>query len=387
MRGGLRERSPGVWEVRAEAGRDPVTGRRRQISRTVRGTKRTAQKVLNGLVSELDQGRHVGSEATFADVANRWLMISGADLSPTTLRRYRQLLERHIFPAIGDRVAHLIRTSDLDDLYLGLINQTGLAPATVRQVHSVIRRAFSQAMRWGWVSTNPAANTTPPRVRATSISPPEVEKVIELLQLADETYPEFGRFLHLAVTTGARRGELCALKWERIDWEAQTLTISRAIVEVQGGLVEKDTKTHAIRRIALDEQTLAVLTEHKVQAEKLAGEAGCELTGNSYVFTLDPGGAVPFTPDHATKTFQRLRKQVGLDSTRLHDLRHFAATRLLAAGVPVRTVSGRLGHANAATTLGVYAHFVEASDRSAAVILGALTSPPEQTAPTSGGVE
>ena len=166
----------------------------------------------------------------------------------------------------------MIRTSDLDDLYLGLINQTGLAPATVRQVHSVVRRAFSQAVRWGWMTTNPAANTTPPRVRAPSIDPPEVDKVIELLRLADELYPEFGRFLHVAVTTGARRGELCALKWERIDWGAQTLTISRSLVEVQGGIVEKDTKNHAIRRIVLDVQTLALLAEHQRQAEKLAAE-------------------------------------------------------------------------------------------------------------------
>ena len=326
-------------------------------------------------MSELDQGNHVGTDATFKDVTDRWLMISGADLSPTTLRRYRQLLDQHILPALGDRAAHKIRTSDLDDLYLGLVNRSGLSPATVRQVHSVIRRAMSQAVRWGWISTNPAANTSPPRVTKPTISPPEVEKVIELLQLANESYPEFGRFLHLAVTTGARRGELCALKWERIGWEAQTLTISRSIVEVQGGIVEKGTKTHAIRRIALDEQTLAVLAEHRDQAERLATEAGAEVTGDSYVFTLDPGGAVPFTPDHATKTFQRLRKQVGLDSTRLHDLRHFAATRLLAAGVPVRTVSGRLGHANASTTLGVYAHFAAASDAEAAQVLaGTLIS-------------
>ncbi|MGB3412608.1 MAG: site-specific integrase [Microthrixaceae bacterium] len=372
MRGGLRELKPGVWEVRAEAGRDPVSGRRRQVSRTVRGTKREAQKKLNALVADLDQGNQVGSDATFADVAERWLNLSGADLSPTTLRRYSQLLRSHILPAIGTQSAHKVRTSDLDDLYQGLIATKGLAPATVRQVHSVIRRAMSQAVRWGWITTNPAANTTPPRVTKPTIKPPDVEKVIELLQLAHEVYPEFGRFLHLAVTTGARRGELCALKWERIDFDNATLTISRAMVEVQGGLVEKDTKTHSIRRIALDEQTLVVLTEHRAQAERLAAEAGCTVTGDSYVFTLDPAGAVPFTPDHATKTFQRLRQKVGLDNTRLHDLRHFAATSLLAAGVPVRTVSGRLGHANAATTLGVYAHFVEASDKIAADALGRI---------------
>ena len=80
-------------------------------------------------------------------------------------------------------------------------------------------------------------------------------------------------------------------------------------------------------------------------------------------------------PNDVTKAFIRLRKRAGLDTVRLHDLRHFAATRLLVAGVPVRTVSGRLGHANAATTLGVYAHFVEESDREAARTLGTLIAP------------
>jgi len=89
------------------------------------------------------------------------------------------------------------------------------------------------------------------------------------------------------------------------------------------------------------------------------------------VFSHDPGGAVPWAPDHVTKSFQRLRESVGLGAVRLHDLRHFAATSLLAAGVPIRTVSGRLGHANAATTLGVYAHFIEASDQQAANLLAA----------------
>lgn len=95
----------------------------------------------------------------------------------------------------------------------------------------------------------------------------------------------------------------------------------------------------------------------------------------AYVFSRDPGGARPWAPNDVTKAFIRLRKRVGLDSVRLHDPRHFAATRLLVAGVRVRTVSGRLGHANAATTLGVYAHSVEESDREAARTLGALIAP------------
>lgn len=90
------------------------------------------------------------------------------------------------------------------------------------------------------------------------------------------------------------------------------------------------------------------------------------------MFSPEPDGARPWTPDHLTKAFQSIRTKLGLHTVRLHDLRHFAATRLLAAGVPVRTVSGRLGHANPSTTLSVYAHFLEASDQAAAAIMGDL---------------
>jgi integrase len=143
------------------------------------------------------------------------------------------------------------------------------------------------------------------------------------------------------------------------------------VVEVEGGLFEKDTKTHSVRRIALDGSTLDVLRTHYKAASDTAAATEVDLPESAYVFTHDPAGGRPWTPDHVTKTFQRFRKQLGLDKVRLHDLRHFAATQLLAAGVPVRTVSGRLGHANAATTLGVYAHFVESSDRTAAEALSA----------------
>ena len=208
-----------------------------------------------------------------------------------------------------------------------------------------------------------------------TIEPPDVGKVVALLELANTEYPEFGTFLQLAVITGARRGELCALKWERIDWARETLAISQSIAEVKGGIVEKGTKTHAVRRIALDTQTLAVLDTHRKRSAALAEQAGCELTTDSYVFSCAPGAAVPWTPSYASKTFQRLRGSVGLASARFHDLRHFAATRLLSAGMPVRTVSGRLGHANAATTLGVYAHFTEASDRVTADAIARLIPP------------
>jgi len=372
MSGGLRQRSDGVWEIRFETGRDPVTGRRRQKSRSVRGTKGEAQKILNALVVEADAGAYLGTSTTFEQLCTQWLAQSGNDLSPTTLRRYKNLLSKRILPALGQRPVHSIRTMDLDQLYLGLTKQVGLAPATVRQVHSVIRRAFRQAVRWGWVSTNPAINASPPRLVKADLSPPDVAQVGEMIDMARANDPQLARFLHIAASTGARRGELCALRWRNINTESQTLTIERSIIEVPGGLAEKDTKTHANRRIALDPGTLDVFEEQRIEMLDFARGASLKLTGDSYIFSREPDGAIPWTPGTVTRRFEAIRHSLGYDKIRLHDFRHFTATRLMAAGVPVRTVSGRLGHANAATTLTVYAHWVEASDQEAAVIMGLL---------------
>jgi integrase len=374
MSGSIRSREPGVWEARISAGRDPVTGKQRQISRTIRGSKRNAQKVLNEMAVEADRGRFTGTSTTFAQLSERWLDLAKGDLSPTTLRRYQNLLKNHILPALGNLPVKNIQTIDLDQLYYGLTNRVGLASATVRQIHAIIRRALRQAVLWGWVATNPAVNATPPRLTKPDLSPPNVEQVAELLHAASELDPELGNFLHLAATTGARRGELCALRWNNIDTGLRTLTIERSIIEVLGGILEKDTKTHASRRISTDEGTLAVLEAQRNLATERASAIGLKVQDDAYVFSREPDGQIAWNPGAVTKRFTILRRTLGFEEIRLHDLRHFAATRLMAAGVPVRTVSGRLGHANPSTTLSVYSHFVEASDQEAANVMGRLVT-------------
>jgi integrase len=343
------------------------------MSRLVEGSKRDAQKVANELSVEADKGRLKGTGATFQQLAEQWLSLAKDDLSPTTVHRYEILLRKHIYPAIGDVSVKNIETLDLDRLYNGLSKQSRLAPATVRQVHAIIRRAFKQAMTWGWVSMNPAAVATLPRRVKPDLAPPDVGEVDELLQAATELDPEFGHFLHLSATTGARRGEMCALRWRNVDEEKGTLSIERSIIELSGGgILEKDTKTHASRRIALDEHTLLVLESQRALIEERATFFGVEVIEDAFIFSREPDGSAPWTPDSATRSFMKIRDELGFDNIRLHDMRHFAATRLIAGGVPIRTVSGRLGHANPATTLSVYSHFVEASDQDAAKLMGGL---------------
>lgn len=199
---------------------------------------------------------------------------------------------------------HKVRTTDLDRLYVGLVIERGLSAASVRQVHTVIRRVLRRAVRWGWIAIDPAADASPRRIPKPDIAPPDVEQVGELLRYANEHQPELGQFLHLAATTGARRGELCALRWENIDHAVSALTIGRAIVAIQGGLVEKDTKTHAARRIALDPGTLAVLHEHRAAAEARAHAVEVELRPTAYLFSAEPDGSIPRAPTTVTKWFR-----------------------------------------------------------------------------------
>lgn len=185
----------------------------------------------------------------------------------------------------------------------------------------------------------------------------------------------------MAAATGARRSEVIALRWSNLDLDRSVLTIARGLVVGPDGVVEKGTKTHSIRRIALDAGTVSVLRQHRERAETAASKAGLRVGDGAFMFTRTPDGEMPWFPDSVSRAFRRQCELVGIDNARLHDLRHYVATRLLGSGVDVRTVAGRLGHRNAATTLNVYSHFLEASDREAANVLAGLLSQEEPPAP------
>jgi integrase len=155
-------------------------------------------------------------------------------------------------------------------------------------------RAFRQAVMWGWVATNPAVNA-PPRLVKPKLSPPSAAQVDELLRVADDHDPEFGHFLHISASTGARRGEVCAPRWSNLDAKRMTLTIERSIAEVPGGLKEKDTKTHADRRIALDEETLEVFNAQRAIAVERASRVGMKIGPDCYVFSREPDCLIPWT--------------------------------------------------------------------------------------------
>jgi integrase len=295
-------------------------------------------------------------------------------LQPGTIRSYQGRVKR-IKAAIGTVRLSKLTAHQLDRMYADLM-AGGMSAATIKMHHSILSSALHQAVKWDLVSRAATDNATPPRVTRFRASAPDVETVRALVAKAEETHPVLSATITLAAVTGCRRGELCGLRWSDIDRDRRVLHIRRAakMAPDSNGVVIRPTKTHQERAVSLDAVMLAVLDTHRSRVEEWAAQAQVSVDPDGYGLTLDPTGRTPTSPNVLTRAFVRLTTRLGV-TCRFHDLRHFTATQLIGAGVDPAVVGGRLGHADANTTLRVYSHALAQRDRAAAEVLGALMGP------------
>ncbi len=222
------------------------------------------------------------------------------------------------------------------------------------------------------MSVNPVSDASSPRAQPAEIRPPSPGQVAALLEWARCQKPALFCYLRLAASIGARRSQLLALRWGDVDWERGAISSTRGLAVGPGGLELRPPKNHRTYRAELDSETFAALKEHRSIAEAEAREAGVEIADGSFVFSRFVDGARPWLPHWTSSQFGTARRAAGLAHFRLYDLRHFMATQMLAAGVPIVTVSQRLSHARVSTTLNAYAHSVPGGDRKAAEALAAI---------------
>lgn len=370
MRGSMREREPGRWELRVDLGRDPLTGRRRQRSRTVYGGRRQAETALAELVADARAASAPGTDAPVSVLLDRWLELATRDLSPTTVAEYRRLAKVRVVPAIGDVPLDRLTAAHLDGLYVAL-QASGLSASSVMRVHALVRRALGQAMRWGWAERNVALGASPPSVSTPTLDLPGVEVLPGLLAAAHAYDDAVGVAVEVAARTGMRRGEVCGLQWRDVlDGE---LWVRRSVVDLSGHLTVKGTKTGRDRRVSIGSALVGVLEGRRRRVQDRAAECGVRVGGDGFVCSRDPGGAVPLRPEALSKAWAKVCADAGV-RVRLHDLRHLHATVLIDAGQPVTTVAARLGHARTSMTLDVYAHAVGARDQVAADVFDEVLS-------------
>jgi integrase len=372
MVGSMRQRGRGTWELRVYIGVDPDTRQRRYATRTVHGTRRAATVAMAELVEEATHSRL--RAGTIGQLLERWMASASPGWSASTVRETRSLMRCHLLPHLGHVPVTKLTAADIDDVYAYLLRRGGLdgrplSAGTVHRVHVVLHRALTQAVRWEWVWSNPAALASPPRVEPPDIRPPSVEQVRHLLDAVREVHVAFFTYLHLAVMTGARRSQLLAMRWSDVDFDHAAVGFSRALVEGPTGPVLRTTENRRTYRVALDPTSVELLLAHR---DRAATRTDGVVDG--FVFSSD-AGRHPWRPNWVTKRFIAYRRRAGLAVFRLHDLRHFMATTMLAAGVPVPVVSERLCHARTSTTVNIYAHAMPGGDRAAVNLLAELLTP------------
>jgi integrase len=396
MPGTMRERSPGHWQLRAFAGPDPVTGKPRQVSRSFRGGDRAAAKALSSLVADVEAGRFKRTSATVGQLLDRWLDSAAQRQRPRTAYENRSKINSRIRPILGSVRLDKLEADTLDGAYRLWLDE-GLSPSTVHQYHAILSAACRQAVKWGWIDRAPTDRATAPQPVRKKMLVPTPKQLSDLVKAAEATDPVLATAIALAALTGARRGELVALRWSDIDLAVGRITIARSLTVARGEQHTDPTKTHAVRELALDPIGAEVLKRRWAYMTDLADRAESRLVDDPFVLSYNANGALPANPDTLTHRFAHLcetMEKPALDMLRktmprakrtdlaaadrwpfrIHDLRHFSVTTLIAAGVDVRTVAERHGHAKATMTLDRYAHALPERDRAAAGILGDVLS-------------
>jgi integrase len=325
-----------------------------------------AQKLTQGLTA-VQHGLPVPKERlTVQAYMLDWLQGMAARVRLTTHVRYERVIRRHILPTLGPQSLARLGPEHLHKLYADLLEH-GLTAAGVRLAHAVLSRGLRDAYRFGLVARQVTTLVTPPRIPRHAMlvmTAPEARRFLEITKGT-----RYHALFVLALSTGMRQGELLALRWQDVDLDRGVVRIQQAVARVHGTLTVSEPKTARGRRqIALTPQAIQALRHHRSQqaAERLRlgpvwhdqGLIFCSLVGTF----LDPAHLT-------TRVFQPLLRRAALPHMRFHDLRHTAATLLLAEGVHAKVVSEMLGHATIGLTLDLYSHVLPDMQSAAALAM------------------
>lgn len=316
-------------------------------------TKTEAKQKLDAYLDDLKKGRVlIGPKQTVEQYLTYWLEnVHRLEIEATSLDRYRTALRVHLIPAFGKLQLSSLTREKIQVFLTGLFD-AGYAPATVDFMHAVLSAAFKHAVIHGLLSQNPCEYVVLPKKQKHK---PHVLSLDECTRLIEAARGRRLWFMFLvALTTGARVGELCALRWEDIDVNTLRIHIHRNRAEVMGvGVIEKQPKSvSGSRKVILAQPVLDGIASQKAYIAELRLRVGPRWQDLGLVFPNRTGGFL--NPRQVNRELRATLADAGIDPRRFHELRHSAATILFAAGVNPKVVSEALGHSNISTTLWLY---------------------------------
>lgn len=397
----------GTWSWRADAGRDPETGRRRQASGSGYRTKPDAETALAAYVAAFDAGTVIDDKrTTVGEWLDSWLEACAARLEPKTVAGYRSHIRMYLSPMLGHIRLRALRRDHVAALLRELATPAAAAAPTRRKpgvrrgrggrtvawrsagtvdgVRRTLRAALTAAKEAGLVATNVAEGNFTTGGRETSAmrywQPDDLARFLDTVK-----GDRLEALYEVAAFTGMRRGELLGLRWTDLDGDGHGVTVQRSLsglagahpCEVCGGTHRgrrfKSPKTdRGFRWVPLVGSAATALQQHRAAQAAERERWGDAYADHGLIFAAENGE--PLRPDAITKDFDARADAAGLQRIRLHDLRHGAASLMLAAGMPVETAAKILGHSEAVLRR-TYAHIVREPSRSGAEAAAALVRP------------
>lgn len=362
---GIREKRPGVWEVRASTGIVDERGHYGRISKTVHGGKRKAETALRDLQTEIAAGNHTVEPprtATLEATIEQWISSNTDRWAPKTLRTHRDVADRYLIPALGSTLTGRLKPGTIETQYAQW-RTSGVGATMLVSIHRTLHAALNNAVRLEELGRNPASIVRKPQRPKSSkskLTAPEVAQVLEIIEAKGDV--RFASLVRTAVITGARRSELAALRWQDINLETGLIVIDAALTTDKGQLIRKETKTGSTKRIILDQETLALLRTWRTKTIEGFLMMGAALEPSTPIWRQRMT-TKPMHPDTISQTWRRYADTAKHTTARFHDLRHCMGSTLIAAGIDPRTVADRMGHSTPTITLDLYTHTVEDNTR------------------------
>ena len=362
----VRKRADGRWEGRI------VVGHKENGNPIYRSVFAEKQSDLMPRLNELKM-QYAGvelteeSSITLGEWLDRWMEeYKKPILRPSTYSGYSKDIENHILPYLGSKKLTQLKTADIQKHYNRLLESgrkndigkgKGLANATVRGIHMVLREALDSAVREGLIPRNPADGTSPPKIHRKEkqvLTKDELENFMKLIE-NDEVWYDF---FYTEIITGMRQGEICGLRWEDFDEAKGTLRVARSVDFVKKELVIGETKTDDGKRtIYLPDSLWRLLAERKKGAV------------SEWIFPNLLKPELPLDPAKAYRQFKKLLEIGELPDIRFHDLRHTFTSHAANSGIAPKTLSEIVGHSKASFTLDTYAHVTGDMQKNAANIV------------------
>jgi integrase len=377
MKGSIRQRSKGSWQICLDIGRDPATGKRLRHFENVRGRKAEAERRLRQLLLNVEQGTYVNlpRALTLADYLTEWLQ-NHAKLHcrPRTAEGYQFIANRYLIPTLGRMRLSELRPSHVAG-YCSDAVRHGLSNRTVLHHFRLLHKALKDGVKLGLIAINPCDGVDPPKPvdkEMRFLCPDEMEKFFSAAREAPWVYYYL---FYSMLFTGLRRSEALALTWSNLDLDLCLLSVSQTVHKLSGGqYVIQPPKTRKSRRQVTMPPSLALLLrDYREQIKTQRLSLGKPLTDTDFVFARSDG--TPLDPSTVTHVFHKITRRAGLKGLRLHDLRHSYTSIMIAAGVNIKAISQSLGHANIGITLDTYAHLLPGISKTAAERFDKLLKP------------